>query len=184
LDVRIVPLDDSHDRAAFSCGKPSIDAFLHNAAPSRAARFLAATRVAVATDPGCESEILGYYTLVTHEYRDDELPSHIARKLGVKGLNRVPMILLAQLGVRKDIAGHGLGKTLMRNALELSLLLARSASSIAVITDPIDEAAATYYITKFGFAEIGVSAVSGQPRLFLSMKTIEMAYRTATKTSI
>jgi hypothetical protein len=177
LDIRIVPLDDSHDRAVFSCGKPSIDEFLHNAAPSRGARFLAATRVVVPADPQRSREVLGYYTLATHEYRDDELPLNIARKLGVKGLNRVPMILLAQHGVRRDLAGQGLGKTLVRNALELSLLLAQSASSVAVITDPVDADAMTYYMTKFGFSDIGITSVTGQPRLFLATKTIEAAYR-------
>jgi len=172
-----VPLDDSHDRAAFSCGRPSIDEFLHNAAQSRGTRFLAATRVAVPADPQRATEILGFYTLATHEYRDDELPPNVARKLGVKGLNRVPMILLAQLGVRSDLAGQGLGKTLVRNALELALLLAQSASSVAVITDPIDAVAQTYYVAKFGFSDVGIISATGQPRLFLAMKTIGAGYR-------
>ncbi len=86
------------------------------------------------------------------------------------------MILLAQLGVRSDLAGKGLGKTLVRNALELSLLLAQSAASVAMITDPIDENAMRYYVEKFGFSDIGIISVTGQPRLFLTMKTIASAY--------
>jgi GNAT superfamily N-acetyltransferase len=176
LDIRIVPLDATHDRAAFSCGKASVDAFLHDSALARGSRFLGATRVAAPNDPQRATEVLGYYTLATHEYRDEELPSNTARKLSVKGLKRVPMILLAQLGVQKDLARQGLGKTLMRDALEMCLMLAQNSSAVAVITDAIDADAMTYYMTKFDFKDIGITSVTGLPRLFLAMKTIEAAY--------
>lgn len=171
-----MPLDATHDRAAFSCGEESVDAFLHNSALRKGERFLGSTHVAVPDDPRRATEILGYYTLVTHEYRDEELPSKTAHNLSVKGLKRVPMVLLAQLGVRKDLTGQGLGKALMRDALEKCLMLAQQSSAVAVITDPIDAAAMTYYRAKFEFKDIGIMAVTGHPRLFLAIKTIEAAY--------
>jgi GNAT superfamily N-acetyltransferase len=150
---------------------------LRDKASNRADRFLAGTKVAVPADEGRRTEILGFFTLVFHEYRDHEMPKKVARTLGVSGLHRVPMILLAQMGVRSDLARRGIGKLLMRNALELSLVLAKEAGSVAVITDPIDEEARDYYQTKFDFRDIGERiAATGQPRLFLPMKTIERAY--------
>ena len=145
----------------------------------RGSRYLAGTKVAVPTDPGQAHAIFGFYTLLYHEYRDGELATAVARKLGVKGLGRIPMILLAQLGVRKELQNQGLGRLLMQAAMELALSLAQEAGSVAMITDPKTTRLADYY-ADYGFTDIGErNPTTRQPRLFLPMKTIEAAYRTA-----
>ena len=138
---------------------------------------MSGTKVAVPAEPGREREIVGYFTLLQHEYRDRELPNKTARGLKVMGLKRVPVILLAQLGVRSDLQHSGLGSVLMRHALELCLVLSRELGSVAVITDPMSDRLVEYYCRKFGFADIGLAhPVTGRPRLFLATKTIERAY--------
>ena len=149
----------------------------------RARRYLAGTKVATPADRERENEILGFYTILFHQYRDGELTQPVARKLGVQKLHGIPMLLLAQLGVRADLQNKGLGRTLMREVMERGLQLGREVSSVALITDPIDERAAAYYKEQYGFAEIGATiAATGQPRLFLPTKTIEAAYQRALET--
>jgi GNAT superfamily N-acetyltransferase len=168
MRLRIVPLDPTlHDRGAFSCGNHRVDDYLRSTAAQAAKYFKAATFVLLQTD--AEHKIFGFYTLLPHEYRDDDqFDDVMARALRVQNLQRIPMILLGQLGVATDVQGKGLGALLLQDALNRALTVAQEVGGVAVITDPYDERARAFY-AKYAF-----SVLHEEPfvRMILPMRTL------------
>jgi len=168
LDIQIVPIASHHDRAAFSCGESSVDHYLRQIALSAEKRNLARTKVAIM--PDAPARILGYYTIVYHEYREAELPSEVEQGLKVAKLRRIPMLLLAQLGVLVDMQGQGLSKALLQHAFRSCLTALKEVGAVAIITDPIDERAEAIY-TKYGFVRLQPE----EPRMILPIRTLRSA---------
>ena len=171
LRIRILPLDSSlHDRKNFQCGNDAVDRYLRTTAAQAGRYYRAATFVlATVDDP---SKILGYYALAPHEYRDGELDLTTARTLKVRGLQRIPVLLLGQLGIARAYQGRGLGKLLLWSALERALSTAANSGAVAVITDPADDSAAAFYL-RYGFATLHEAPFQ---RMLLPMNTIAAAF--------
>ncbi len=170
MKLKIVPLDPSiHDRGAFSCGHDGVDRYLKSTAAQAAQYFKAATFVLLGLD--APQRILGFFTLVPHAYRDGELDQTTARALKVHKLQQIPMIMLGQLGVVVDLKGRGLGKMLLWEALSRAYAAATEIGGVAVITDPIDNEAASFY------ARYSFETLHKEPfhRMILPMKTIKTA---------
>jgi GNAT superfamily N-acetyltransferase len=170
MRLRIVPLDTSlHNRGDFSCGNNQVDAYLRSTAAQAAKFYRSATFVL--QQVADEHQLIGFYTLAPHEYRDDEMDEVTARYLRVQNLGRVPVILLGQLGVATDFQGRGLGKFLLKDALNRSLAIAHEIGGVAIITDPYDDKARGFY-AKFDF-----SVLHDQPfvRMILPMRTLAKA---------
>jgi len=89
----------------------------------------------------------------------------------VQNLGRVPVILLGQLGIATEFKRKGLGKLLLKNALNRSLAVAHEIGGVAVITDPYDYDAQGFY-TKFDF-----QVLHEEPfvRMLLPMRTLAKA---------
>jgi GNAT superfamily N-acetyltransferase len=167
MRLRVVPLDPTlHDRGAFSCGNHQVDTYLRTTAAQAAKYFKAATFVLLQTD--AEHLIVGFYTLAPYEYRDDEMDEVTVKALKVQHLGRVPMILLGQLGIATAYQGMGLGRFLLKDALHRALAAAHEIGGTAVITDPYDDRARTFY-AKYGF-----QVLHEQPflRMILPMRTL------------
>ncbi len=171
LRIRIVPLDPSlHDRKSFRCGKDTVDRYLRTTAARATRYYRAATFVLASVNH--PTEILGYYTLAPHEYRDAELDLATARTLKVRGLQRIPLLLLGQLGIARANQGRGLAKPLLWNALERAFSTAANSGAVAVITDPADDRATAFY-ARYGFATLHEAPFH---RMLLPMKTIAAAF--------
>lgn len=171
MRVRIEPLDPSHhDRTSFTCGNPGIDRFLHSVAAQAARHYKSATFALVGADE--PARVLGFYTLSAFSYRDVEIEPSVGRSLHVSNLKHVPMILLGQLGVETSLKGQGLGAKLLQDAMRRALLVAAETGGVALATDPIDEAAATFY-RRHGFATLRDDPL----RQFIAMKTVAGALR-------
>ena len=65
-------------------------------------------------------------------------------------------MLLGMLGVDEDFKGMGLGAALLRDAVLNASKVAAIAGARALVVDPVDEAAATFY-GHFGFRRISDS---------------------------
>jgi GNAT superfamily N-acetyltransferase len=169
--LRFERLAREHDRAGFSCGHPSIDEFLQKTASQRQERRIGATQVAVDAD-GDPNRIVGFYTLLPHEFRGEELPDPLRKGSRVGRLSAVPGALLARLGVALPFQSQGIGKKLVSHALERVLVLAENFGCVAMVTDPIDTLARTFYEREFDFQLLG----AGSSRLILSVRTISMAF--------
>jgi predicted N-acetyltransferase YhbS len=162
----IQPLGE-HDRAAFSCGKASLDHYLREQASQDVKRGLASVFVITAKDdPGT---VLAYYTLSSRELKLEQLPPQIAKKAGKYGY--VGVTLLGRLAVDEKCKGTGLGLLALMNALDRSLVAAKEVASWAVFVEAIDPSAANFY-RKYGFIELPEDKL----KLFLPMRTIAKSF--------
>src|SRR5580704_15566907 len=112
-DLRIVLLDEAHDRGSFSCGVESLDRYLKTQAGQDVRRKANAVFVlSEQSEPTC---ILSYYTLCAMAISQGEVPE-AARK----HIPRYPLVsatLIGRLAVAKDQQGQRLGSILLADAL-------------------------------------------------------------------
>ena len=165
-NFKIEPLGKKHDRAAFFCGKDSLDQYLKKQAGQSAGKNLAA--VLVLTPDG--KRIAGYYTLSSYAVMLDEIPEDIAKKL--TRMQEIPATLLGRLARSVEFRGQGIGETLLVDALKKAFQNSTHVASWAVIVDAKDEEAAEFY-KRYGF----ISFPSRPNRLFLPMASIQKMFR-------
>ena len=137
------PLAPGEGLAGFRCGDPVVDAW----AASRAAR--ARERgTAVVYASRCGEDVAGFYTLSAHSVARGDVSGGWFRR---NAPDQVPAVLLGMLGVDVRYQGMGLGAQLLRDAVLNSLKVSELAGARALVVDPTDEAAASFY-RRFGFA--------------------------------
>jgi GNAT superfamily N-acetyltransferase len=109
-------------------------------------------------------QIAGYYTLATGQIDFAELPAQLVKKLPRR---RLPVAVLAWLGVNLDHQGTGLGQRLLSRALRDCYEAGQSFAFVAVILDCLDDDAKRFY-QRWDFQEL-----PGQSyRLFLSAQQL------------
>jgi ribosomal protein S18 acetylase RimI-like enzyme len=153
----ILPLRPDHDRAAFDCGNQNLDRYIRQQARQDVARGVARVFVAIAAEN--DSRILGYYTLGATSIAPKDLPQDVERRLPRLP---VPAALIGRLAVDRTVAGHGLGKILLADALLKSEVASESLAVAALVVDPIDDAARAFY-RAFGFRD----ALGSHNQMFL-----------------
>lgn len=160
--LHIYPLNASiHDRGNFDCGVPALDDYLKKRARKEMASGVAACFVA--TEEGDDSRILGYYTLSAATIERTALPEALLKKL--PRYEKLPATLLGRLAVSIDCRGKGVGRRLLLSAMHRSVGAANEVASIALVTDPKDDAAAAFY-QRFGFEKLTAQT------LFLPIHTV------------
>lgn len=141
--LRVEKLERHHGTADFSCGKPLLDDWLRKHALTNQANGSARTCVA------CDGEkrVWGYYALAPGEVGLD-----VATERARKGLARrpIPAILLARLACDSAAQGSGLGKALLKHALEQALLAHDLVGARVILVHALDEEARSFY-EHFGF---------------------------------
>ena len=163
---RVEPLGPDHGRTAFSCGEPTLNAYIRRYASQDVRRRIAQVFVAIADPP---KSIAGYYSLSAASFSREDLPPELARRLP---RYPVPAAILGRLAVERAYQGRGLGEFLLFDACERILQASRSMAVYAVIVDAIDDRARTFY-ERYGF-EVFPETTS---RLFLPIQTLERARR-------
>ena len=156
-----VPLNASHKKGSFNCGKPLLDNYLHTQVKQDVKRKLSACFILYNDD----NNVKGYYTLSSAAIARDMLPENIRKKLPAS-YNDLPATLVGRLAVDLNYQGQGLGELLLVDALNRSLAVSREIRSMAVIVDPIDEEALNFY-KKFGFMLLPDSG-----KMFLPMAAV------------
>lgn len=163
-DYFIEPLGE-HDRAAFSCGCEPLDKYLKTQVNQDASRDAATPYALVETASG---RLVGYYTLCNTGIDLSGIPKDVAKKLP-----RYPTVsatLLGRLAVDENYKGQGLGEHLLMDALHRSLRTSKEIASTAVVVDPINDKAKTFY-EKYEFAPFG-----DDERMYLLMKRIKKLF--------
>ena len=159
-EYSVEPLGSTHDRSAFSCGVPELDAYLQRQAGQDQTRKLAS--VFILTKDG--ESIAGFYTLSAHTILAAELPADLARRLPRFPL---PVTLLGRMAVAHSLQGQGWGEFLLVHALKRAALGSRQVASWAVVVDAKAGARDFYLYQDF-------TPLPARPeRLFLQIKTIE-----------
>ena len=162
MEYLTVPLNSSHKKKDFKCGKELLDSYLHHQAKQDIKRSLSACFIYADE----ENNVKGYYTLSNAGIQRELLPVGIKNKLP-KSYNNLPVTLLGRLAVDKSFVGQGFGELLLMDALKRSHYASVSSiASMAVIVDPIDQEAIRFY-EKYSFILLPDSG-----KMFLPMKTI------------
>jgi len=162
-------LTSSHEKEKFSCGNDMLDAYLHKQAKQDVKRNL--TACFILTDD--TKHVKGYYTLSNSSIPRDLLPNEIIKKLP-PSYKDLPVTLLGRLAVEIKHKGQGIGAILLIDALKRCYYTStNSIASMAVIVDPIDDAAMNFYL-KYGFILLPDSG-----RMFIPMATIAQLFNVA-----
>ncbi len=158
----IEPLGPHHDRAAFLCGEPALDAYLRRQASQDIRRRVAQVFVALGHAPG---KIDGYYSLSAASFEKDELPPALAKRLPHYP---VPAAVLGRLAIDRGRQGRGLGEMLLLDAIRRVVRASTAIAVYAIFVDAKSERAQAFY-ERYGFR-----AFAGEPRrLFLPLETFE-----------
>jgi len=144
-----------------------LDKYLKTQASQDVKRKLSACFVL--TNPEGDS-IKGYSTLSGSSIPLDLIPKSISEKLP-KSYKTIPAILLGRLAINLDFQNKGIGRLLLLDALKRSYSISKIVGSFAVVVDPLDMDAESFY-GKYGFIKLPDSG-----KMFLPMKTIEVLFR-------
>ncbi|RYG41790.1 MAG: GNAT family N-acetyltransferase [Chitinophagaceae bacterium] len=165
MDFLTIALDSVHEKEKFQCGKPLLDGYLHKQAKQDIKRKLSACFVLA------EGKIVkGYYTLSTAALGRALLPAELVKKLPASYTN-LPMTLLGRLAVNIAHQRQGVGELLLVDALKRCYLASLQVESMAVVVDPIDEAAVKFY-QRYDFIQLADSG-----KMFLPIATIAQLFR-------
>ena len=162
-------LDASHDRTDFSCGKDALDHYIRQQVSQDVKRKLAVCFV-VADKDGISNKVIGYYTLSNGGIPREAVPEKYQKKFP-SSYRSIPTTLIGRLARDQRAVGKRMGEFLLIDALFKCHNSAKTIASFAVIVDPIDEEARSFY-AKYGFITLPDSQ-----RMFLSMKMVNELFR-------
>jgi GNAT superfamily N-acetyltransferase len=114
--------------------------------------------------------IQGYYTLSNSSIPLERVPDIFTKQLP-ESYRAIPTTLLGRLAVDTKYQNQGIGKILLIDALKRCYLLSKNIGSFAVIVDPLDKEAESFY-AKYGFIKLPDSV-----KMFLPMKTITHLFK-------
>jgi len=134
-----------HDRAAFHCGVPTLDDYLHKYAAQQNAKGL--NTVFVMVDDAQPSKVLGFYTLSAAQIDVQQLSDTERKKLP---RYPVPCFRLGRLARAIESRGSGLGEILVGCAVDRCLRARSLVGAYALLVDAIDEKAKSFY-RRYGF---------------------------------
>lgn len=167
--TRFVQLDkDVHDRNSFDCGTEELNIFLQQFAARHKDAGISLTMVL--PSKGNRADICAYYTLSHTEIERQTLPSSLAKKLPRYS---IPVLLIAQLAVHKEVQGQALGRVTMISALKHCHEINQHLPSYAVVVDALGPNVQGFY-TQYGFQMLDTR--KQRARLFLSMDTVEQLF--------
>jgi GNAT superfamily N-acetyltransferase len=140
------PLAEDDDRAAFDCGRESLNVWFRR--HGWANHVSGASRVTVLTK-AAGGRIIGYVTLSAAQIERAFLPKQQQRNRP----DPVPVTLLGQLAVDKAHQGQGHATSLLLFALRTALQAASVIGSTGVITHPLDDGVRRFY-ARWGFEDL------------------------------
>ena len=167
--MRVRTLERSDVRDGFTCGEPSLDAFLVRYAWQDQTRHrLGVTYVAV---DDTTRRVVGYFTLAAASLSSDAC-GHAA------AYSEVPVLRIGRLAVDSRVQGVGVGSELLHAALRIALDQSKLVGCVGVLVDARSESVGFY--ERFGFqsiaALVGGTAVRPRPvPVFLSIGRIRRA---------
>jgi hypothetical protein len=161
-EFKIETLDvQKHRRETFECESEALTVFLRERARREMdARTSICFVMTPLDDPG---RIVGYYTLSSASILFAKLPPPFTKRL--PRYPEVPATLLGRLARHIAFKGRSLGELLMLSAFQRSWDPSAKIGSVALVTDPKDDAARRFY-ERFGLAPLDES------RLFIPMLQI------------
>lgn len=136
------PLGAQHRLEGFDCGRLVLNDWLLRHARQAQGSGSAKTFVVTGDD-----RVAGYFSLTVGQVDTLEAPERIRKGMGQ---HPVPVVILARLAVSTQDQGRGIGFGMLQDAIRRTMLIAEQAGIRAMLTHPIDDEAARFYI-RFGF---------------------------------
>ena len=156
------PIKDGDAVQDFACGKQPLDDFLKQRAvknEGKASRTYV-VRSAAGEDAG---KVVAYYSLAAGAVAHNDAPAWAKRNMP----NPIPVFVLGRLAVDARHQGRGLGKALLKEAIQRTLEASRTIGARALVIHAIDDEAVGYY-TPFGFRRFPTDGRT----LFLPVETL------------
>jgi predicted GNAT family N-acyltransferase len=163
MSLKIELLNNHHIKSDFNCGHTSLDNYIQTQAKQDVNRDLSACYVLNDVN---EKRVIGYYTLSSNSIQKDEFPETLKKKLPPSYIN-IPTVLLGRLAVDNRDKKKGFGELLLLDALKRCVDFSKELGILAVIVDPIDENAITFY-QSYGFI-----LIPSNNKMFIPIKTIQ-----------
>ena len=160
LPYRVEPLGD-HDRATFSCGKPSLDRYIREVAGQDQREDL--SRCFVLIEETLPRRILGYYTLSNSSIAPQAGPPRTQK---VRRYAEVGAVLLGRFALDVSQQGRGLGRRLLIHILMHVSRLGEESGFQLLLVDPLDDEAAAFY-GSFGFTPLPT-----ETRMYMLLKDL------------
>jgi predicted GNAT family N-acyltransferase len=140
-------LASSHDVAAFNCGEPSLNSFLQKYALNNDRAGLGRTFLAIEQN---QKLVAGYFTISTGSVTFNTIPDHAKKRLP---RYPIPTVHIGRLAVDGKHQGHGLGETLLVDALRKAATASKSVGVYAIDLIALTDRAKQFYL-KYGFIEM------------------------------
>jgi len=146
-DLIICLLDtDHHDRDAFDCGEPDLNAYLQKTANQHLKKGIANTYILA--DRALSHKILGFFTLSFVEVDLSAVPAEHGKRLPRLHL---PAVKLGRLAIDKSCQGKNYGRLLLGDAMRrVAAAIRNTAGVVGVFVDAKNRDVASFY-EKFGF---------------------------------
>jgi GNAT superfamily N-acetyltransferase len=156
---RVEKLRADHNIEGFDCGRDELNRYLLRYAWANQQAGAAHTYVGLLGE-----SVIGYHTLAVGQVSREEAPERLT-----KGLARhpVPIMLLARLAVDKQWHGKGVGKALLKDAMQRTLQAADIAGIRAFAVHAKDDEARRFY-EKFHF----IPSPTDPMHLFVLLKDV------------
>ena len=138
------PLGDEHRLDGFQCTAPELTKWLLERARQNQAS--GASRCFVVCDG--QQDVVGYYALAAGAVSHEHAPGRIRRNMP----DPIPVIVLGRLAVHVDRIGQGIGRGLLKDAVQRTLLARKQIGARALLCHAVDDAAKAFYL-KHGFME-------------------------------
>lgn len=154
------PLKEEHQELFqnFNCGERTLDNWLKTKALENEIRGASRTFVSFSTETG---DVAGYFSLASHSVRHVDLRAKLRRNMP----EPLPVILLGRLAVDRRYQQHGLGESLLYEAVRIVRTASEIIGVVALVVHPISEDASTFYM-KHGFSV----AKTSKQMLFLQLR--------------
>lgn len=141
-------LRDEHDLSVFACGELVLDDWLRERALDNIR--LGASRTYV-TCPAGSRIVVGYYALAMGSILATEVPGSMRRNMP----RMIPAVVLGRLAVDHRYQRHGLGASLLQDAVLRSIRAAADVSARIMLVHALSSAAEAFY-ARHGFVRLPV----------------------------
>ncbi len=156
---RVEKLRPDHPLEGFDCGQAALNRYLLRYAWQNQQAGAGQTYVGLVGDA-----VIGYHTLAVGHLKQEDAPERLTRGLA---RHPVPIMLLARLAVDRRWHGQGVGKALMKDAMQRTLQAAGIAGIRAFAVHAKDEEVRSFY-QKFDF----IPSPTDPMHLFVLLKDV------------
>jgi ribosomal protein S18 acetylase RimI-like enzyme len=143
----VVQLDFTHDCDGFVTGLQSVDAWF----PEKAIAEQISGRMATFVCLTANGEVVAFFSVKHNVVKLDGASNTMRATADIDGM--ASGLLLAKMGVRRDLQGAGLGKLLVRHVMVHAAEQHRAAPFRLLVVDAENEALLPFY-SSFGFRQL------------------------------